>query len=102
MVLRFTADVTCMDINNNQGNLLAAGSADMTVKIVNTGTYEVVATFEGHLAPILSVSLDYHGRYAASSSCDGSIRYVTCILRPFLKLLLPDLNSRILYPCQII
>ena len=76
MVARFTADVTCMDINNDEGELLAAGSADMTVKVVNTGTYEVVATFEGHLAPILSVSLDSQGTYVASSSCDGTVRYV--------------------------
>ena len=72
---RFTADVTCMDINTDKGELLVAGSADMTVKVVNTASYEVMATFEGHSAPILSVSIDCQGKYVASSSCDGSIRY---------------------------
>ena len=75
MVARFTADVTCINTNNEKGDLLVAGSADMTVKVVNTESYEVIATFEGHMAPILSVSLDPHGLFVASSSCDGTIRY---------------------------
>ena len=74
LVARFTADVTCMNTRNEKGDLLVAGSADMTVKVVNTESYEVVATFEGHIAPILSVSLDTPGFFAASSSCDGTIR----------------------------
>ena len=76
LVARFTADITCMDINNEKGDILVAGSADMTIKVVNTESYEVIATFEGHLAPILSVSIDSNGLYAASSSCDGTIRYI--------------------------
>ena len=76
LVARFTADITCIDINNERGDILVAGSADMTIKVVNTESYEVIATFEGHLAPILSVSIDSDGLFAASSSCDGTIRYI--------------------------
>ena len=77
LTARFTADITCMAVNNENGDFLVAGSADMTVKVVNTESYEVIATFEGHMAPILSVSLDLQGMYVASSSCDGTIR---CLL----------------------
>ena len=76
LVARFTADVTCININNEKGDILVAGSADMTIKVVDTESYEVIATFEGHLAPILSVSIDSDGLFAASSSCDGTIRYI--------------------------
>lgn len=75
LVARFTADITCMNTNNDKGDILVAGSADMTVKVINTESYEVIATFEGHSAPILSVSLDTQGLFVASSSCDGTIRY---------------------------
>ena len=74
LVARFTADVTCMDISNDKGEFLAAGSADMTVKVINTSSYVVIATFEGHLAPILSVSLDNSGANVATSSCDGTTK----------------------------
>ena len=75
LVARFTADITCMNTNNEKGDILVAGSADMTVKVINTESYEVIATFEGHSAPILSVSIDTQGLFVASSSCDGTIRY---------------------------
>ena len=76
LIVRFTADVTCMDTNNSSGSIIAGGSADMSVKVVNTETYEILATFEGHLAPILSVALDSEAKFVASSSCDGTIRFV--------------------------
>ena len=80
LITRFTADVTCMNLNNENGDYLVAGAADMTVKVVNTESYEIIATFEGHLAPILSVSLDLKALYAASSSCDGTVRYLVTYL----------------------
>ena len=75
-----------MDLNNDKGDLLVAGSADMTVKVVKTETFEVMATFEGHLAPILSVTLDYQGGFAASSSCDGSVRYLILDVEKFVHI----------------
>ena len=63
-----------MDTSDANGKMLAAGSADMTVKVVDTGSFEVAATFEGHSAPILSVAIDSDAMFVASSSCDGSIR----------------------------
>ena len=94
LVARFTADVTCIDINNEKGDILVAGSADMTIKVVDTESYEVIATFEGHLAPILSVSIDSDGLFAASSSCDGTIRYILQLNTTYLSYMLywsPDI-----------
>ena len=64
---RFTADVTAMDL---RGGTLAAGSADMTLKTIDTATSKCVL-YEGHEAPILGVALD--PEFLVSSSCDGSI-----------------------------
>ena len=51
---RFTADVTALDL---RGETLAAGSADMTLKTVDTATSKCTS-YEGHEAPILGVALD--------------------------------------------
>ena len=45
----------------------------MTAKLVNTENHNT-KRFEGHLAPLLSVSLDPKGEFVLSSSCDGSVK----------------------------
>lgn len=65
---RFTGDVTCLAM---AGHLLAAGSADMTVKVLDTQEFKETL-LEGHQGPILSVALA--GGVVASSSCDGTVR----------------------------
>ena len=67
VVARFTADVTALDI---RGETLAAGSADMTLKTLDTATSKCTS-YEGHEAPILGVALD--PEFLVSSSCDGSV-----------------------------
>ena len=69
---RFTADVTCLDTNET-GSLVAAGSADMTIKVTDTSQY-TNKVFTGHTGPVLSVTLDPVLKYLGSSSCDGSVR----------------------------
>ncbi len=72
VVFRFTADPTCVDAVAD-GSLIAAGAEDMTVKV---RTAEKETTFEGHEAPVLSVSVDKSAekKFVVSSSCDGSVR----------------------------
>jgi chromosome transmission fidelity protein 4 len=64
--------VTCLDTDES-GELLAAGSADMTLKVTDTAAY-TDKVFKGHAGPILSLSLDPKKEFLASASCDGTIR----------------------------
>ncbi len=70
--MRFAADASCLDVSAD-GKLLVAGSFDMTVKLVQTDSFEETV-FSGHAAPILSVALDAKKEFVISSSCDGSVR----------------------------
>jgi len=72
VVTKFTADVTCLDIHES-GSVIAAGSADTTIKVTNTTTFSD-KLLSGHQAPILSVSLDPKKKFCCSSSCDGSVK----------------------------
>ena len=69
---RFTSDVTCLDCLES-GLLLAAGSADMTVKVSDTVKY-TDQLLAGHTGPVLSVALDPLKKFVGSSSCDGTVR----------------------------
>nr|CDS23164.1 WD repeat and HMG box DNA binding protein 1 [Echinococcus granulosus] len=73
---RFTAGVNCLALNKDKTRLLA-GSSDFIVKLVdltgtNASSREV--TFRGHTGPILSVDFDPLETFAATSSCDGTVR----------------------------
>ena len=74
LVARFTADVTCLDCDA-QGKFVAAGSADMTVKVTDTASFETTV-LEGHAAPVLSVTLDtkHPPEFVVSSACDGTVK----------------------------
>ena len=66
VTVRFTRDVTCLQMS---GNMLAAGTADIILKVVNT--LDLTETsLEGHEGPLLSVSLTKQGDFVASSNFD--------------------------------
>ena len=67
LMSRFTADATTLDVRSSN---LAAGSGDMTIKVVETESFKQTL-FKGHTAPILSVAIGKE--YLLSSSCDGSV-----------------------------
>ena len=69
VTVRFTGDVTCLQMS---GNMLAASTADIILKVVNTLDFTETC-LEGHQGPLLSVTLPKQGDYVASSSCDGSV-----------------------------
>ena len=71
-IAKFTAEATCVDASRDGVNV-AAGSADMTVQLINTETFQT-KLFKGHEAPILNVALDPKKEYILSSSCDGSAK----------------------------
>ena len=71
-IAKFTAEATCVDASRDGVNV-AAGSADMTVQLINTETFQT-KLFKGHEAPILNVALDPKMEYILSSSCDGTAK----------------------------
>ena len=87
VITRFTAGVNCLALNKDETRLLAGSRqvvfpiewcfSDFTFKLVDlSGTKgakrEVV--FKGHNGPVLSVEFDPLDTFAATSSCDGSVR----------------------------
>ncbi len=68
----FTSDATCIDVNED-GSKIVAGSADMTLQMIETESFAKTA-FEGHEAPVLNVAFDPKEEYILSSSCDGSVK----------------------------
>lgn len=72
VITKFAAEPTCVDVSKD-GTLVLAGSADMTVRLVNSETF-ATKRFNGHNAPILNVALSPQGDFALSSSCDGSVK----------------------------
>ncbi len=82
-ICKFTAEATCVDCSKD-GKFVAAGSADMTLKVIETESFKV-KKFEGHSAPILNVALDPKNEFVLSSACDGSaklwnVEKETCVL----------------------
>lgn len=71
IVTRFTSQINSMCCSKN-GKFLLAGAGDFTIKAVDT-TNCTQNIFEGHTAPILSISLDPQECFIASSSCDGTV-----------------------------
>jgi WD40 repeat protein len=64
LALSFTVD----------GRLLATGSADKAVKVLDTKTWTVTKSFEGHTAHVLGVAWRAEGRTLATSSADNSVK----------------------------
>ena len=56
------------------GNWLASGSWDKSIKIWDVATGREVQSLAGHNHPIYSVAFDSRGRWLASGSEDGTIK----------------------------
>ncbi|KAK7473945.1 hypothetical protein BaRGS_00034850 [Batillaria attramentaria] len=72
LITRFTAPVSHMVLNSS-GTTMVAGSSDFTVKVVDVASSSH-KVFREHKAPVLSIALDPKEQFAASSSCDGTVR----------------------------
>lgn len=56
------------------GGLLATGSADKTSKILDTKTWQVTKTFEGHTHYVLSVAFRADGRTLSTAGAEGVVK----------------------------
>lgn len=56
------------------GQMLASGSSDNTVKLWNLPTAQEICTFKGHLERVDAVSFSLDGKTLASSSSDNSVK----------------------------
>ena len=57
-----------------QGETLASGNADMTVKLWAVQSGKLLRTFQGHLERVLSVAFDPQGGLVASASQDRTMK----------------------------
>ena len=57
------------------GSLLACGSEDGTVKLWNSVTGKLIATFTGHLSTVHQLTFSPDGNTLASGSADGTVRF---------------------------
>ena len=67
------------------GTMLACGSNDCTVKLWNSITGELIATFTGHLSTVDELTFSQDGNTLASGSADGTVRFWDIKLRKALK-----------------
>ena len=65
LLMRFTGAVTCM-ATNQHGSLLAAGSAEFLVKVVEVANISKSVSLTGHEAPVLSVNFDPQSEHLVS------------------------------------
>lgn len=57
------------------GSILACGSKDSTIKLWNSLTGELIATFTGHQGPVYTLTFSPAGNTLASSSADGTVQF---------------------------
>jgi WD40 repeat protein len=57
------------------GNLLASGSNDNTVKIWDAHSRELIRTLEGHTAPVRGVAFSPDGKTLATGDEDGNLKF---------------------------
>ncbi len=73
LLMRFTGPVTYLAVNGNH-SLLAAGTSEFNIKVIETADSGKGYSLIGHEAPVLCVSFDPKGELLASSSCDGRVK----------------------------
>ncbi len=56
------------------GRFLVSGSEDVTLKIWDTATGNVLRTLSGHEQPVLAVAISPDGRWIASGGADATVR----------------------------
>ena len=70
-------NVNTISIGSND-KIFASGSSDKTVKICDINTGKVLKTlkgfFQGHIAPVLSISISQNNQFLVSSGADWSIK----------------------------
>ena len=59
---------------SGDGQLLASGSADHTVKLWGVAKGQEVATLKGHTDKVSSVAFSGDGKLLASASADGTVK----------------------------
>ena len=62
------------------GDLLASGSHDETIKLWDVESGKCIFTLEGHKAPVISVAFSPDGKVLASGSLDGTIKLWTIFI----------------------
>ncbi len=72
------------------GNMLASGSDDWTVKLWDIGSRQCLHTFEGHSSGVLSVAFTPDSIMLASGSADETIKLWDVETGECLKTLRPD------------
>jgi WD40 repeat protein len=73
-VIQPSSDITSPITISNDGQILAVGCFDRTIRLWHPDSVELLRTLEGHSASVRSVVISSDGKTLASGSEDGTIR----------------------------
>ncbi len=92
-------DVYCVTWSP-QGDFIASGGADQTVRLWDVGAQRISATFMGHTGDVGGVSFSPDGLRLASTSEDGTVRIWNVATRGLERSLRPTENSAGLFAVE--